>query len=116
MKKYLAVFFGAGAAGERWQALDPAKRKELETKGIKAWGAWVEAHKASIVEMGSPLGKTKSISPKGISDMKNDLTAWTVVQADSHDAAAKLFHEHPHFSIFPGDRIEIMECLAIPGM
>ncbi|MGZ3737092.1 MAG: hypothetical protein ACXVC0_19130, partial [Bdellovibrionota bacterium] len=62
------------------------------------------------------LGKTKVVNPKGVFDTKNDLTAWTLVEAESHEAAAKLFQNHPHFSIFPGDRIEIMECLPIPGM
>ena len=28
---------------------------------------------------------------------------------------AKLFEKHPHFTIFPGDSVEIMECLPIPG-
>jgi len=37
------------------------------------------------------------------------------VKADSHDAAAKLFEKHPHFTIFPGDSVEIMEILPIPG-
>jgi hypothetical protein len=31
-------------------------------------------------------------------------------------AAAKLFEGHPHFTIFPGDGVEVMECLPIPGM
>jgi len=37
------------------------------------------------------------------------------VQADSHAAAAKLFESHPHFAIFPGERVEIMPVLPIPG-
>jgi hypothetical protein len=28
----------------------------------------------------------------------------------------KLFENHPHFTIFPGEAIEVMECLPIPGM
>jgi ribosomal protein S17 len=39
-----------------------------------------------------------------------------VVQAESQEAAARLFEHHPHFSIFPGDGVEIMECLPIPEM
>jgi hypothetical protein len=38
-----------------------------------------------------------------------------VVQAESHDAAARMFTNHPHFTIFPGEAVEIMECLPIPG-
>jgi hypothetical protein len=30
-------------------------------------------------------------------------------------AAARMFEMHPHFAIFPGDSVEIMECLPIPG-
>jgi hypothetical protein len=26
-----------------------------------------------------------------------------------------MFEKHPHFSIFPGDSVEIMEVLPIPG-
>ena len=35
--------------------------------------------------------------------------------ADSHEAAAKIFESHPHFTIFPGDSVEIMPVLPIPG-
>ena len=41
------------------------------------------------------------------------MTAYVIVQAESHDAAARLFENHPHFMIFPGDSVEIMECLPL---
>ncbi len=82
---------------------------------MAAWGKWVEDNKASIVDMGSPLGKTKKIDKNGVADTKNDLAAWSVVQAESYDDAAKLFINHPHFAVFPGDRVEVMECLPMPG-
>ena len=68
-----------------------------------------------IVDQGSPLGKTKRTSPQGMSDIKNSMTAYVIVQAKSHDDAARLFENHPHFTIFPGDSVEIMECLPLPG-
>ena len=34
---------------------------------------------------------------------------------DSHEAAALMFDQHPHFTIFPGDSVEVMPVLAIPG-
>ncbi len=36
-----------------------------------------------------------------------------MVQAESYDAAA-MFVNHPHFMPFPGDAVEIRECLPIP--
>ena len=38
----------------------------------------------------------------------------SVVRAETHEAAARMFENHPHFAIFPGDSVEIMECLPIP--
>jgi hypothetical protein len=39
-----------------------------------------------------------------------------VVQAESADDAAKLFIDHPHFTVFPGESVEVIECLPMPGM
>ena len=39
----------------------------------------------------------------------------SVVRAESQEAAARLFENHPHFSIFPGDAVEVMECLPVPN-
>jgi hypothetical protein len=118
MKKFMAVYIGTAGALERsnWEKMDPAKRQALEAEGMKAWGDWMAKHAAIVVEQGGPLGKTKRVSTQGIADTKNDLAGYVVVQAESQDAAAKLFENHPHFSIFPGDSVEIMECLPIPGM
>ena len=44
------------------------------------------------------------------------MAAYTIVRADSHEAAADVFKDHPHFMMFPGEAIEVMECLPIPGM
>lgn len=114
MKNYLAVFLGKPEAMNEWRAMPEAERKQREQVGIEAWHQWAEDHSNAIVDMGSPLGKTKQIDKNGVSDTRNELGAWTVVAANSHDEAAKLFLNHPHFAIFPGDRVEVMECLPIP--
>jgi hypothetical protein len=116
MKTFLAVYLGSAAAMDAWKNMDEAQRKQKETAGIQAWHAWVQANAQAIVDQGGPLGKTKRISKQGIADVRNEMGAYTVVQAESHEAAAKLFENHPHFTIFPGDAVEVMERLAIPGM
>lgn len=117
MKTFLAVYLGTPASFARsnWQSLDEAKRKALEVKGINAWRQWMVDNKPSIVSDGGPLGKTKRIDPTGITDTKNSLTGYVIVKADSHEAAARLFKDHPSFTIFPGESVEIMEVLPIPG-
>jgi hypothetical protein len=116
MKKFCAIYLGTPAKREQWTRLDEATRKQREQQGMKAWQDWVNENQAAIVDHGAPLGKTKRIDASGIKDTSNAMAAYTVVQAESHEAAAKLFVNHPHFTIFPGDAVEIMECLPIPGM
>jgi hypothetical protein len=41
--------------------------------------------------------------------------AYMVVRADSHEVAAKLFEGHPHFTMLPGEHVEVMPVLPIPG-
>ena len=75
----------------------------------------MEQNQAAIIEGGAPLGTTKRTGLNGVTDISNNLAAFLIVQAETHEAAARLFEGHPHFTIFPGEAVEIMECLPIPG-
>lgn len=117
MTKFLAIYTGSPAAVERsgWNALDEATRKARQAEGMRAWIDWGTANAARIVDQGGPIGKTKRASAEGIADIRNAITGYVIVEAESHEAAAKLFENHPHFTIFPGNSVEIMECLPMPG-
>jgi hypothetical protein len=114
---FLAVFLGSRTSPKwaAWNALSDAERRAKEQQGFAAWKAWAEKHQGVIVAMGGPLGKTKKVDSSGIADVGNEMGAFTVVRASSHEAAAKLFDNHPHFAIFPGERVEIMPILPIPS-
>lgn len=116
MKKFLATYLGSESAINSWKMMDDEKRKQKEDAGKEAWGQWVTANEKAMVDVGSPVGKTKRISAQGISDTKNEIGAYAIVQAESHEAAAKLFENHPHLMLFPGDSVEVMECLPMPEM
>ncbi len=117
MNHYLAVFVGSrdNPRMAAWMKMSDAERKAKEQEGIAAWGAWMQKHANVVVGEGGPLGKTKRVSPSGIADISNNLGGFTVVRAESHEAAAKLFENHPHFTIFPGEGVEIMPVMPIPG-
>lgn len=112
MKRFMALYIGALSAAEKAGAtLDP----ETEARGMAAWGDWVARNAAAIVDQGGPLGRTKRASRDGITDATNAVTGYVIVQAEDHAAAARLFENHPHFAVFPGDSVEIVECLPMPG-
>jgi hypothetical protein len=115
MKRFLAVYTGSPDKMARWESLSEAERQQRQVQGAAAWKQWVTDHASAIVELGGPLSKTKLVSTSGISDIRNHLGAFTIVQADSQEEAAKLFLNHPSFAIFPGEGVEVMEVLPIPA-
>lgn len=117
MKNFLAVYIGSDSnpRAKEWEKLSEADRNKQVQKAMAAWGEWGAKYSKVIVDQGAPLGKTKKADNSGISNIKNQMTAYAIVKAETHEEAAKMFAGHPHFSIFPGDSIEIMECLPMPG-
>ena len=112
MKKFMAVYTGSATPEQR--AAMHADQARMQA-GMEAWGQWMQDHRADFVDAGGPLGKTKRVDGSGITDTSNNLSAYVIVEAETHEDAARMFEHHPHFSIFPGDGVEIMECLPIPG-
>jgi len=108
MAKFLALYMGTPGAR-------PAPPDQATiAKGMAAWGKWMADHATQVVDSGGPLGRTKKTSKAGVSDSQNAVGGYVIVEAASHEAAAKLFEGHPHFAIFPGDSVEIMEVLPTP--
>lgn len=120
MKTFMAVYLGTAPGAQSkmsaWNQLDEATRNQRMMTGMKAWQDWQIKHADIIVQQGGPLGKTKRVDTGGVSDTANAMTGYVVLRADSHEAAAQLFRNHPHFTNFPGEAVEIMECLPMPGM
>ena len=114
MKKFVALYLAPAAAIAQMRE-HMQKAPESAKAGMDAWMQWAKQHEKSIVELGAPLGKTKQITAGGAADTKNNITGYSIVQADTHDAAARIFDGHPHLRM-PGGSIEVLECMPIPGM
>ena len=113
MKKFLVLYMAdAAAMADMMKNSTPEQRK----KGMEAWTKWMDQHKASLVDRGAPVGKTKRVDSKGASDTKNAIGGYSIIQAESADAASKMFgKDQPHLQM-PGSWIEITEILELPGM
>jgi len=116
MQTYLAIFTATDASRARsgWGALGEADFAAKRAAGVAAWSARVQRNMASLVDVGAPIGKTKRADTSGIADGANTITAYCVVRAETHEAAARLFESHPHFTHFPGEAVEIMPILPVP--
>ncbi len=113
MKKFLVLYMAERAMLEEMMK---NATPEQQKKGMEAWMTWMGAHKASLVDGGAPLGKTKRVDAKGASDTTNEVCGYSIVQAESAAAATKMFgKDQPHVQM-PGAWVEIIEIMPIPGM
>ena len=106
MAKFMALFTGKPGASRPDEA--------TVAKGMQAWGAWMARYADRLVDTGGPLGKTKKVSSGGIADIQNNLGGYVVVEAEDHEAAARMFEGHPHLGI-PQASIEVMEVRSMGG-
>src|SRR5437867_1563379 len=88
---------------------DPAQMKSE----MDEWNKWGKKHEKAIVDMGTPLGKSKKVGMNGVSDTKNDIGGYAIVQGDSLDSVSQIFVGHPHLKMLKGAWIEIVECMPI---
>jgi hypothetical protein len=113
MKKFLVLYMAnASAMADMMKNSTPEQQK----KGMDMWMKWMSDNKSSFVDGGAPVGKTKRVDSKGTSDMKNEVGGYSIIHAESAEAATKLFgKEQPHLQM-PGTWIEISEIMPMPGI
>jgi hypothetical protein len=110
MKKFVALYTAPVAAmDEIRRTRSPERMKEFND----SWMKWVKSHEKSFVDVGSPTGKNKRVSKDAIQDVKNEVLGYSVVQAETHEEAAKIFQDSPNLQI-PGAYIEVLEYVEMP--
>jgi hypothetical protein len=113
-KKFLVLYLAPPAVMEEWAKKDPTERKAAEEKMRGGWQKWMGQHSKMIIstEVG---GKTKRVTSSGVADTKNAIVLYAVVAAESHEAAAQAFENHPHLQI-PQSSVEVMEIKPLGAM
>ncbi|OGG64852.1 hypothetical protein A3J11_02405 [Candidatus Kaiserbacteria bacterium RIFCSPLOWO2_02_FULL_55_12] len=112
MKKFMALYMAPVAEFERLMSMPP----EQQGADMEKWTQWMKKNERSFIDAGAPLGKTKRITTKGVSDVKNEIGGYSIVQAESAADAAKLFEQSPHFTMASNAWIEVIECMPMPTM
>ena len=85
---------------------------EEGAKQMAKWRAWVDGLGDAVVNPGTPLGKPKTVSSGGVSDDagSDPLTGFSIVKADSMDAALEMAKACPYLEIGGTLRVaEVME-------
>jgi hypothetical protein len=110
-KKFLVLYLAPAAVLADWARTDPSVKKAAEEKMRKDWNDWTRDH-AKIIRVTEAGGKTKVATATGVSDTKNDIMLYSIVEAESHEAAVQAFAHHPHLTI-PQSSIQVMEVRSL---
>ena len=90
------------------------KKPESPEEGAKhmaKWKAWVDGLGDAVVNPGTPLGMSKTVSSNGVSDDggSNPLSGFSIVKADSMDAALEMAKGCPYLDMGTIEVAEAME-------
>ena len=104
MANYLVTYSG-GATPE---TTTPEERDTI----MKAWMAWYGRLGDAVVDMGAPTGASTVITPDGVaSDGGSGITGYSIISAESLEAAADACRQHPHLDA--GGTITVSETLEM---
>ncbi len=104
MTNFVLIYTGGGIP----------ESKEEQAQVMADWGAWYGGMGDAIVDGGNPFSNSKSITASGVSDgpvSAPPATGYTVISAESLDAAVAKAENHPH--IKHGGQVSVYETFAM---
>ncbi|WP_375451053.1 hypothetical protein [uncultured Devosia sp.] len=114
MPRFLAIYMMRPENVVQFRAMPKAEQDAIDGAGLPVWEAWEQRIMASIADRGGMVGKTTRVNQAGTAPASNSVCGYLVVEAETIEAAAELFSNHPHFAIFPGDSVDIMPFVTEP--
>ena len=114
MPRFVAVYTMKPEDVAAFRANPKSEQEATDQVGLKAWEEWRKRNAAAIVATDVMVGKTRRVTKTGIADAQNQIAGFLIVEAADITAAASLFQDHPHITVFPGDGIDVMPVVSAP--
>ena len=112
MSKFVFIYHAPMTPAE---AAPPAP--EDMAAAMEQWNAWAGKVGSGLIDFGTPLATGVRVSPGGTTAPSQRVVAgYSIIEADSLDAAVELAKQHPHLNMPGGCEIEVHEAQQIPGM
>ena len=104
MAKFVVIYSGGSG-----MAATPEEQERI----MGEWGAWYEKTGAAITDGGNAFGGSKSIAGAGAAAADGPgtvpATGYTIIEADSLEAAAAACSDHPHLG--HGGQVAVFETI-----
>jgi hypothetical protein len=108
MAKYLVLYHADVSAEEQMQ-----QSQEDGDAEMQAWMAWAGRIGDALLDFGTPLGNSRTVTSTGASPLPATAAGYSIVDAADADAAVALMDGHPHLKT---GTIELLETIELPGM
>ena len=79
------------------------------------WMAWGDTVGERMLDFGTPLAGGVRVTTDGTSASTREVSGYSMIEAESMDAALELARNHPHLNMPGGCEIEVHEALPVPG-
>jgi len=107
MSKFLFLYRGPATPMEDYTP-------EQSAEQMQAWGAWMGKVGSALADPGAPFGARTAVGDNGSSPAASDQNGYTIVEAESLDAARVLTDGHPFLSEGKGRfTVEIFELVPM---
>ena len=110
MAKFMVLYRSSVSARDQMANATP----EQVQAGMDAWMAWAGKARDASVDLGAPLAAATRRGSGSSAVGGDDISGYSILQSDSVEALVNLVEEHPHHHV-PGNSIEVLEILAMPG-
>lgn len=111
MAKFVFIYHAPQTPAE---ATPPTPEQMQEVMG--AWMAWADRVGEGLIDLGTPLAGGVNVTPEGTSPSTREVVGYSLIEAESMDAALELAAAHPHLNMPGGCTIEVHEAQPLPGM
>ena len=113
MKKFVVTYH---MTEEAWAESAKSSPEDAQ-EGMKKWMAWSDRVGSQLVDFGTPLMGGQSLSPGGgAQPSTHGVCVYSILEAESMEAAIALMDGHPHLGWRGDCQIEVHESMPPPGM
>ena len=107
MSKFLFMYRGTAQPMEDFTP-------EQSAEQMQAWGAWMGKLGSALADPGAPFGARTTVSDDGTSPAASDQNGYSIVEADSLEAARGFTDGHPFLTEGKGRfTVEIFELVPM---
>jgi hypothetical protein len=108
--RFLVLYNSPISAAEQMEMSTPEEMKA----GMDMWMEWGAKVGPALTDFGLPLGDSNRVEGGSASPGTSQATGYSIIEADSLEAATKLVKDHPHLHQ-PDGWIDVFATMEMPG-